>query len=88
MSALLENAALSEALIPFKDVLLAKGSARGRGNLRGGRRPSEEAQPQTTGGLLGLEDGLPGAVPATNPATEGDLVGQYGASGPQSRVQS
>jgi hypothetical protein len=35
-----------------------------------------------------LEDGLPGAAPATSPATEGDLIGQYGASGPQSRVQS
>lgn len=72
----------------FQGRASAKGSARGRGNLRGDRRQSEEAQPQTTGDLLGLEDGLPGAAPATSPATEGDLIGQYGASGPQSRVQS
>jgi hypothetical protein len=35
-----------------------------------------------------LEDDLPGAAPATSSAAEGDLIGQYGASGPQSRVQS
>jgi len=42
MSDFSRNRALSEALIPFKDVLLAKGSARGRGNLRGAGRPSRK----------------------------------------------
>jgi hypothetical protein len=72
----------------FQQRAPARGSARGRGHLRGGRRQSEEAQPQTTGDLLGLEDDLPGAAPATSHAAEGDLVGQYSASGPQSLVQS
>jgi hypothetical protein len=72
----------------FQERASTKVSARGRRHPRGGRRQSEEAQPQTTGDLLGLEDDLPGAAPATSSAAEGDLIGQYGASGPQSRVQS